>query len=160
MGEGFPLWSLASMAWEGRESLRDWICLFVSLCFCVPYSAISPFLKFPGSVTQIGLNFGHDFYPDNSFLAEKEGHQPPYGVATRAQGAPYPLGGAPHPRGPLGHRLALIPLPKIHIYSKTNLHNFYPVWTLFDMDFLQTKKHATNRNWHWALDQYVSPKIV
>src|SRR3954465_5386418 len=26
------------------------------------------------------------------------------------------------------------------------------------MDFLRNKKHATNRNWHWALDQYVSPK--
>jgi hypothetical protein len=35
---------------------------------------------------------------------------------------------------------------------------FYRVWTSFDMDFLRNKKHATNRNWHWALDQYVSPK--
>ena len=26
------------------------------------------------------------------------------------------------------------------------------------MDFLRNKKHATNKNWHWALDQYVSPK--
>jgi hypothetical protein len=26
------------------------------------------------------------------------------------------------------------------------------------MDFLPNKKHATNRNWHWALDQYVSPR--
>ena len=43
MGEGFPLWSLASMAWEGREPLRDWICLSVSLCFCVLVSALSPF---------------------------------------------------------------------------------------------------------------------
>ena len=30
MGEGFPLWSLAPMAWEGREPLRDWIYLSVS----------------------------------------------------------------------------------------------------------------------------------
>ena len=43
------------------------------------------------SVTPIGLNFGHDLYPETSFLAAKEGHQPPYGVATRAQGAPDPL---------------------------------------------------------------------
>ena len=57
-------------------------------------------------------------------------------VATRAQGAPDPLGRAPHPRGPLVHRLALIPLPKIHIYSKKISVSFYPVWTLFDMDFL------------------------
>src|SRR4051812_11166410 len=43
MGEGFPLWSLASMAWEGREPLRDWIYLSVSLCFCVFSAALSPF---------------------------------------------------------------------------------------------------------------------
>ena len=35
---------------------------------------------------------------------------------------------------------------------------FYPVWTPFDMGFLRNIKHATDRNWHWALDQYVSPK--
>ena len=34
MGEGFPLWSLAPMAWEGREPLQYWIYLSVSLCFC------------------------------------------------------------------------------------------------------------------------------
>ena len=67
-------------------------------------------------------------------------------------------GRAPLPRAPLGHRLALIPLSKIHIYSKKNLRQFYPIWTPFDMDFLRNKKHATNRNWHWAPDQYVSPK--
>ena len=47
-----------------------------------------------------------------------------------------------------------------HIYSKTNLHQFYPVWTPFNMDILRNKKHATNRNWHWALDQYLVPKII
>ena len=26
------------------------------------------------------------------------------------------------------------------------------------MDILRNQKHATDRNWHWALDQYVSPK--
>ena len=35
------------MAAEGREPLRDWICLSVSLCFCILDSALSPFLKFP-----------------------------------------------------------------------------------------------------------------
>ena len=34
-GRRVPLWSLVSMAWEGRETLRDWIFLSVSLCFCV-----------------------------------------------------------------------------------------------------------------------------
>ena len=40
MGEGFPLWSLAPMAWEGREPLRDWIHLSVS---AFPDSTPSPF---------------------------------------------------------------------------------------------------------------------
>ena len=26
------------------------------------------------------------------------------------------------------------------------------------MGFLRNIKHAIDRNWHWALDQYVSPK--
>ena len=47
MGKGFPLWSLAPMAWEGREPLRDWIYLSVSLCFCVLFAALSPFLLYP-----------------------------------------------------------------------------------------------------------------
>ena len=151
MGEGFPLWSLVSMAREGREPLRDWICLSL-----FPRSLILPFHRFlysRRSVTPIGLKFWHDLYPEINFLAAEEGHQLPYGVATRVRGAPAPL-----PWGPLEHRLALIPLPKIHIYSKKISISFYPVWTPFDMDFLRNKKHATNRNWHWALDQYVSPK--
>ena len=122
MGEGFPLWSMASMAWEGREPLRDWICLSLFL-----HSVLALFHRFlynRRSVTLIGMKFGYDFYPDIGFLAVKEGHQPPYGVATRAQGAPDPLGRTPNPCGPLGHRHALIPLPKIHIYSKKNLRQF------------------------------------
>ena len=120
-----------------------------SLFSSISRSLILPFHHFLNSqrsVTPIGLKFEHDFYPDIGFLAAKEGHQLPY------------RGSAPHPRGPLGHRLVLIPLRKIHIYSKKISVSFYLVWTLFDMDFLRNKKHATNRNWHWALDQYVSPK--
>ena len=59
--------------------------------------------------------------------------------------------------GHCGPPFALIPSPKNHIYSKIILHKFYRLWTLFDMDFLRNKKHATNRNWHWALDELVSP---
>ena len=70
------------------------------------------------------MNFGHNLYPDISCLAEKEGHQPPYGVATRAQGVPDPLGRALLPRAPLGHCLALILLPKNHKYFKKNLSQF------------------------------------
>lgn len=158
--KGFPFgpWP----PWHGR--VRAPPRLDLSLCPSLFLrSLILPFHCFFNSrrsVTPIGLKFLHDFYPDIGFLAAKKGHQPHYGVSKRAQGVPYPLGRAPHPRGPLGHCLALIPLPKIHIHSKKISVSFYPVWTPFDMDFLWNKKHATNRNWHWALDQYVSPKIV
>ena len=68
--------------------------LDLSLCFSLFLrSLILPFhrfLNFWRSVTPIGLNFGHDFYPDIGFLAAKEGHQPPYGVAMRVRGAPAP----------------------------------------------------------------------
>ena len=50
--------------------------------------AFHRFLYSRRSITLIGLKFGHDFYPDIGFLVAKEGHQPPYGVATRTQGAP------------------------------------------------------------------------
>ena len=62
------------------------------------------------------------------------------------------------PRDHLGHRLAWIFLLEFSKYSKKYLRPFYSVWTPFDMDILRNQKHATDRNWHWALDQYVSPK--
>ena len=52
---------------------------------------ILPFHRFlysRRSVTPIGLNFGHDLYPDISFLAKKEGIQPTYGVSTRVRVRP------------------------------------------------------------------------
>ena len=43
MGEGFPLWSLALMAREGREPLRDLIYISV---YAFSDSTPSPFLKY------------------------------------------------------------------------------------------------------------------
>ena len=104
MGEGFPLWSLDSIAAEGREPLQDWISL--SLCFLLFLpSQVLPFHRFfynRRSVTPIRLNFGSNLYPEISFLAAKEGLQLPYGVATRGQGAPDPLGRAPYLVAPSG----------------------------------------------------------
>ena len=100
-------------SWHGRGESPSEIGS-VSLSLSVSAFQILIFHRFlysRRSVTPIGMNFGHGLYLDISFLVEKEGHQPPYGVATRAQGAPDPLGHTPLPRGPLGHRLALIPLP-------------------------------------------------
>ena len=64
----------------------------------------------------------------------------------------------PLPRGHLGHRFALIFHPDFPNIPKISSVRFYPVWNPFDIGFLRNIKHATNRNWHWALDQYVSPK--
>ena len=61
-------------------------------------------------------------------------------------------------RGHLRHRFALILPPENPKYSKIILRPFYPIWIPFDIGFLRNKKHATDRNWLWALDQYVSPK--
>ena len=51
-------------------------------------SALSPFIMFPAIRNSIGLKFEHDFYPNISFLAAKEGQQPPYGVSMRVRGTP------------------------------------------------------------------------
>ena len=92
------------------------------------------------------------------FLAVKEGHQPPYRGPTRLLAAPR-VGGVPHelvgPSGIVSHGFFFTYLPNI---PKIFFVRFYPVWIPFNMGFLLNIKHATNRNWHWALDQYVSPK--
>ena len=81
----------------------------------------------------------------------KEVHQPPYKVAMRGRGAPCLV-------APTGIDSRGFFFPKIIYIPKKISVSFYPVWTPFDMGSLRNKKHATNRNWHWALDQYVSPK--
>ena len=65
------------------------LCLSLFLRFSVfQILAFHRFLYSRRSVTLIGLNFGHNLYLDISFLAAKEGQQPPYGVSTRVRGAP------------------------------------------------------------------------
>ena len=90
--KGFP--SGPWPPWRGRGESPSEIGS-VSLSLSVSAFLILPFhrfLNFRRSVTPIGLKFGHDFYTDIGFLAVKEGHQPPYGVATRAKVGPTPLG--------------------------------------------------------------------
>src|SRR4051812_13511349 len=95
MGEGFSLWSLASMAWEGREPLRDWICLSVSLCFCIPDSGLSPFLIFPEILysdwAEIWTRFLSEYWLScgerRAPTALRGGHE--------GQGRAHPLGRAP-----------------------------------------------------------------
>ena len=161
MGERFPCWFLASMAWEGQEPLRDWICLSVSLCFCVlfcwPFTVSYIYIYMEIRNSDWTETIAVIFYQKLAFLRPKKG-------INRLMGGPRGSGARPGgharllPRGHLGHRFALIFLPDFPNIPKISSVRFYPVWIPFDMDILQNIKHATNRNWQWALDQYVSPK--
>ena len=89
--KGFPSGPWSPWHGRGESPPRLDLSLCLSLVSALQILPFHRFLYFRRSVTPIGLNFGHDLYPDISFLAAKEGHQLPYGVATRAQGAPDPL---------------------------------------------------------------------
>ena len=70
MGEGFPLWSLAPMAWGGRDPLRDWIYLSVS---AFSDSTPSPFLKYPKiHNSDWGESFAQIFLVKFSFVRKKK----------------------------------------------------------------------------------------
>ena len=155
MGEGFTLCSLAPVALEGREPLRDWIYLSVSAFSDSTPSLFPLYLEIGNS--DWGESFAQIFLIKLAFLRQKKSVK----LLTGGPREPRPRPGGrarPLSRGHPGHRFALILLPKNHKYSKKISIRFYPVWTLFDIGFLRNKKHATDRNWHWALDQYVSPK--
>ena len=121
MGEGFTLWSLAPMAWEGREPLRDWIYLSVS-AFWNP--ALALFLLYPEIRNyDWGESFAQIFLIKLALLQQKKS-------VNRLTGGPREsrerLGGRAHPlsRGHPGHHFALILLPKNHKYSKKYLLPF------------------------------------
>ena len=159
MGGVFPLWSMASIAAEGWEPVRDWICLSISLCFCVPrfWSFIVSYI--PGDLyLRLGWNFNMICIRILAFLRRKKGTNRLTGW-PRGPRARLPLVGAPpYLVAHSGIVSCWFRFPKFTYIPKKIFVRFYPIWTPFDMDFLQNKKHATNRNWHWALDQYVSPK--
>ena len=153
MGEGFPP-SGPWLPWHGRgESPSKIGYVSLSLSVSVLHNfALSPFLKFPEIRNSDWIEIWTRFLSGYWLSCGKR--RAPIALRGVHEGP----GRAPLPRGPLGHRLTLILLPKIHKYSKKISVHFYPVWTPFDIGFLRNKKHATDRNWHWALYQYVSPK--
>ena len=88
MGEGFPPLVLGLHGMGGaRAPPRLDLPLYLSLFLRFLILPFHRFLYSWRSVTPIGLKFGHDFYSDIGFLEAKEGHQPPYEVATRVRGA-------------------------------------------------------------------------
>ena len=135
MGEGFPLWSLASMAWEGREPLRDWICLSVSLYLCVPDSGLSPFLIFPEIRNSDWTEtFAVIFYQKIA-----------YGWPTRVRGAP-PASWAPRAPSRIDFTSQ-----KSHIFQK-NLRKFLSsldsVWYGFSAKQKTMQQTGTGTG-HW-----------
>ena len=115
MGEGFPLWSLAPMAWEGREPLREWIYLSVSAFSDSAPSLFPLYLEIRNS--DWGESFAQIFLVKLAFLRQKKS-------VNRLTGGPRESRARPLSRGHPGHRFALIlPLenPK---YSKIILRTF------------------------------------
>src|SRR3954465_2729906 len=124
MGEGFPLWSLASMAWSGESPSEIGsvsLSLFVS-AFWV--SALSPFLIYPEIRNSDWIEtFAQIFLRKLAFLRLKKSSNRLTG-GPRGSGVPPGGQARPLPRGHLGHRLALILLPIFSQYSKNILHPF------------------------------------
>ena len=93
MGEGFPLWSLAPMAWEGREPLRDWIYLSVSAFLD---SALAPFLLYLEIRNSNWIEtFAQILFQKLAFLRPKKS-------INRLTGAQESLGRAPYLLAPSG----------------------------------------------------------
>ena len=95
MGEGFPLWSLAPMAREGREPLWDWIYLSVSAFFALADCTPSPFLLYPEiRNSDWGESFAQIFLIKLFFLRQKKGVNRltggPRGCQTRPGGRARP----------------------------------------------------------------------
>ena len=121
MGEGFPLWSLAPMVWEGREPLRDWIYLSVSAFW---NSALAPFLLYPEIRNSDWIEtFAQIFLVKLAFLRQKKSVNHLTGVPGECQAR---LGGRARPlsRGHLGHYFTLILPPENPKYSKIILRLF------------------------------------
>ena len=149
--KGFPSGPWPPWRWRGESPSYIGS---VSLSLFVPASLILPFHRFLNSrrsVTPIGLNFGHDFYPDIRFLPTKEGHQPPYGVATRAQGMPDPLGRPPASWPPRASYRVDSSSQKSHIFQKESPSVFIPFGLRLIWIFYETKnmQQTGTRTGHW-----------
>ena len=138
---------------HGMGRARAPLRLDLSLCLSISafwYSALSPFLIYPEIRNSDWIEtFAQIFSPKISFLAAKEEQQPPYEGPTRVRGVPAPLGGAPLPRGPLGHLLSLILLPIFHKYSKNILRPFLS--RLDSISYGVSAKHKTCNKQELAL---------
>ena len=119
--EGFP--SGPWLPWRGRGESPSEIGS-ISLFLRSQILPLHRFLNIWRFVTPIGVNLSPRSFSQNYILVPEEERQPLYGWTTRVRGTPGVVGRAPLPRDHLGHRLALILLPKNHKYSKIILRPF------------------------------------
>ena len=121
MGEGFPLWSLAPMALEGREPLRDWIYLSISAFSDSTPSPFPLYLEIRNS--DWGESFVQIFLIKLAFLWQKKSVKCLMGDPRESRACPGG-GRAPLSRGHPGHRFALILPPENPKYFKIILRPF------------------------------------
>ena len=118
----------------------------------LPDLAFHHFLYSRRSVTPIGLKFEPDFYPDISFLAAKEGLQPPYGVSTRVWGAP------PASWPPRASSRVDSTSQNSHIFQKSSSSVFIPFGLCLIWIFCETKNMKQTRIGHW-INMLVPKKV-
>ena len=124
MGEGFL--SGPWLPWRGRgESPSEIGSISLSLSVSVfPDSALPPFLLYPEiHNSDWGESFAQIFLIKLAFLRQKKSVNR-LTWCPRGSRARLPPGACPLPRGPLGHRLAFILIPKNHKRSKIILRPF------------------------------------
>ena len=129
--------------------------LDLSLCFCVSDSGLSPFLKFPEIRNSDWAEILTRFLSGYLLSCGERRASTSLRVAHEGQGrAPGGQGRPPAswpPRAPSHVDFSSGIFQIFQKYSPSVLSRL--IWV-----FYENIKHATNRNWHWALDQYVSLK--
>ena len=161
MGEGFTLWSLAPIAWEGWEPLRDWIYLSVSAFLAFPDSTPSPFplyLEFRNS--DWGESFAQIFLIKLAFLHQKKS-------VNRLTGGPWeprarlpPWGTAPCLVATPDTVSRWFYFPKIINIPKKSLSVFIPFGLCLILGFCETKnmQQTGTGTRHWI--NMLVPKII
>ena len=99
-----------------------------------------------------------DVWEYSEFIGQRLGLEESRG-AHNGGGHALPPGRAFRPCGHLVALLTSCPSLLVVFWSKKNIcEGFIPFRLRLVLLFCETQKQGKNRNWNWALDQYVSPK--
>ena len=134
--------------------------LCLSLFLCSQILPLHRFFYIRRFITPIGVNFRSDFFLDISFLAAKEGHQPPYRWPTRVRGVPRGAGAPPAswpPRTPFRIDSSS---RKSQIFQNNSPSVFIPFGLRLILGFCETKimQQTGTDAGHWI--NMLVPKIV